>query len=146
CTVAARASSLSISHANGHPVRPLVGSADVTPTQTPPSSKFAAIALLLLAASVAAQENRAQEMLESMLARLDPDLIHAAEARGIYDRDALPVLRTMNPFFIRGDFNADGEMDVAFWVQNRETKEHGVAVLHSTLDELYLFGAGRPSS
>jgi len=80
-----------------------------------------------------------------MLARLDPDLVQAAEARGIYDRDALPVLRTMNPFFIRGDFNADGELDVAFWVQNRETQEHGVAILHSTLDELYLFGAGRPS-
>jgi hypothetical protein len=62
---------------------------------------------------------------------------------GIYNRDALPVLRDMNPFFLRGDFNGDGELDIAFWVLNRETQERGVAILHSTLDRLYVFGAGR---
>jgi hypothetical protein len=108
------------------------------------SAPLVATALSLFAIPVAAQENRAQEIFESMLARLDPDLIQAAETRGIYDRNALPVLRTMNPFFIRGDFNGDGEMDVAFWVQNRMTKEPGVAILHGTLDDLYVFGAGRP--
>ena len=78
-----------------------------------------------------------------MLGSLDPDLIREAERLGIYDRAALPVSRAINPFFLRGDFNGDGELDVAFWVQNRETEERGIAVLHSTLDRLYVFGAGQ---
>ena len=39
----------------------------------------------------------------------------------------------MNPYYIRGDFNGDGEMDVAFWVRNAETQQRGVAMVHSTL-------------
>jgi hypothetical protein len=35
-------------------------------------------------------------------------------------------------------------MDLAFWVQERESGLRGVAIVHSTLDTLYLFGAGRP--
>jgi hypothetical protein len=90
-----------------------------------------------------AQQRDAQQIYESMLGNLDPSLIHEAERLGIYDRDSLPVLRAINPFFLRGDFNGDGELDIAFWVQNHETQERGVAILHSTLDRLHVFGAGQ---
>lgn len=92
----------------------------------------------------AAQPIDARQIYESMLSNLDPDLIREAERRGLYNRDTLPVLRAMNPFFLRGDFNGDGELDIAFWVQSLETQERGVAILHSTLDRLYVFGAGQP--
>ena len=91
-----------------------------------------------------AQQADAQQVYESMLGNLDPDLLREAERRGLYNRDALPVSRDMNPFFLRGDFNGDGGQDIAFWIENRETRERGVAILHSTLDRLYVFGAGQP--
>lgn len=106
-------------------------------------STLAALVLLVLPLAAGAQ-NLAEELYESLLRTVDPDLIQRAEELGLYDRDALPVLRAMNPFFIRGDFNGDGALDVAFWVQNRGTGERGVAIVHSTLDRMYLFGAGQP--
>lgn len=72
----------------------------------------------------------------------DPYLIRQAVMMGLYSHDTLPILREKNPFFMRGDFNGDGGMDVAFWVYNPEDSLKGVAILHSTLDTLYVFGAG----
>ena len=43
-----------------------------------------------------------------------------------------------------GDFNDDGEMDIAFWIKKKGTDLRGVAIVHSTLDTLYIFGAGHP--
>lgn len=98
---------------------------------------------LVLLSAVIAQPD-AQEIYDRMLRAFDPALLQEAEARGLYDRETLPVVRTMNPFYIRGDFNGDGELDLAFWVQNPETQQRGVAILHSTLERLYVFGAGQP--
>jgi hypothetical protein len=97
----------------------------------------------LIAAPVIAQ-NSAQAIYDSMLQAFDPDLLLQAERSGLYDREAFPVLRDINPFYLRGDFNDDGELDLAFWVSNPETRERGVAILHSTLDRLWVFGAGQP--
>lgn len=99
--------------------------------------------LLCLTASVVIAQPSAEEIYESMLRAFDPALIRQAEERGLYDREAFPILRAMNPFFIRGDFDGNGELDIAFWVQNGDTGERGVAILHSTLNRMYIFGAGR---
>jgi len=110
---------------------------------------LAALSVSVLEAQDRAQlteaQNRAgQQIMDRMLARLDPYLIREAEELGLYDREALPVFRGMNPFFLRGDFNGDGGMDVAFWVREPESGLTGVAILHSTLDTLFVYGAGRP--
>jgi hypothetical protein len=89
-------------------------------------------------------QDPAREIYERMLAAYDPHLLREAEDKGLYDRESLPVLREMNPFFLRGDLNGDGEMDLAFWVRDGVSGERGIAILHSTLDTLYVFGAGRP--
>jgi len=89
-------------------------------------------------------EEMAKKIHELMLRSCDPFLLRQAEEAGLYDRKEFPVWRDMNPFYIRGDFNGDGEMDVAFWVKKKESGLRGVAIIHSTLDTLYLFGAGRP--
>ncbi len=102
------------------------------------------LALAALRVSVLEAQDRAQQIMEQMLAGWDPYLIHEAEELGLYDREALPVFRGMNPFFLRGDFNGDGGMDVAFWVREPESGLTGVAILHSTLDTLFVYGAGRP--
>jgi hypothetical protein len=100
----------------------------------------------MLAASAQAQrgDSSAQAIYDSALSAFDPDLLRKAEERGLYDRTELPVFRGMNPFFMRGDFNGDGELDLAFWVRDTKTQERGIAIVHSTLDRLYVFGAGRP--
>ncbi len=100
--------------------------------------------VLLFMTSIAMGQNRAQSVYESMVQAFDPVLLRQAEDRGLYDREAYPVLRAMNPFFLRGDFNGDGEQDLAFWVQNRKTNQRGVAIVHSTLEQLFMFGAGKP--
>ena len=102
------------------------------------------LALAALRVSVLEAQDRAQQIMEQMLAAWDPYLIHEAEELGLYDREALPVFRGKNPFFLRGDFNGDGGMDVAFWVREPESGLTGVAILHSTLDTLFVYGAGRP--
>ena len=101
------------------------------------------LALVLILAPGLSAQDRARDVRDRMLAAWDPSLLLKAEEAGLYDREALPVLRDMNPFFIRGDFNGDGGMDVAFWVTERDTEVRGVAIIHSTLDTLFVFGAGR---
>ena len=79
---------------------------------------------------------------ERMLRLLDPDLLRRADEKGLYKREDYPVLRAMNPFFLRGDFNGDGAMDVAVWVRQRSSGLSGVAIVHSTLDSVRYLGAG----
>ena len=98
--------------------------------------------LVLVGGAIASPRQSAQEILENMLSHLDPHLIRQAEENGLYDRAEYPVLREINPFFLRGDFNGDGGMDIAFWVTEKATGLPGVAILHSTLDTLFVFGAG----
>ena len=81
---------------------------------------------------------------ERMLQGIDPTLLSQAEQKGLYDREMYPVWREMNPFFLRGDFNGDGQLDLAFWVTEKSSGQTGVAIVHSTLDTLYLYGAGKP--
>jgi hypothetical protein len=98
----------------------------------------ALFSLMLAAACVAVPLAQMDEMLKLY----DPDLLKRAEAKGIYQRADYPVLRRMNPYFLRGDFNGDGAMDVAVWVTQRSSGLTGVAVIHSTLDTVHYIGAG----
>ncbi len=93
-------------------------------------------------AGAAELKRRANEQYEALLQLIDPDLLKRAAEKGIYKREDYPVLRSMNPFFIRGDFNGDGKTDLAFWVTQRSSGLTGVAVIHSTLDKVYYLGAG----
>src|SRR6266516_3478785 len=48
----------------------------------------------------------------------------------------------MNPFYLRGDFNGDGNTDVAFLVQHRSTRKIGIAIVHGATDKVIILGAG----
>lgn len=82
--------------------------------------------------------------LQRMGAAYEHNLIRQAERGGLWDSSRYPLNRTLNPYYLRGDFNGDGDNDVAFWVSEKSSGKAGLAVIHSTLDKIYLFGAGSP--
>ncbi len=47
-----------------------------------------------------------------------------------------------NPFYLRGDFNGDGKVDVAVLVKQRSTGKYGIAVIHGGKDKVIILGAG----
>ena len=47
-----------------------------------------------------------------------------------------------NPFYLRGDFNGDGNIDVAFLVQHRSTGKIGIAIVHGATGKVRILGAG----
>lgn len=48
----------------------------------------------------------------------------------------------LNPFLLHGDFDGDGNLDVAILVERRDTGTKGVAVLHAGSKHPLLLGAG----
>lgn len=54
----------------------------------------------------------------------------------------LIVLDELQPQPLIGDFNGDGEADLALFVADRVTKKHGVCMLHAGSSECEVLGAG----
>jgi hypothetical protein len=48
----------------------------------------------------------------------------------------------MNPFFISGDFDADGKSDVAIWVTNTKSRKRGILFLTQGSNRVFVAGAG----
>jgi hypothetical protein len=49
---------------------------------------------------------------------------------------------SMNPFYLRGDFNGDGKIDVAVLVKQRSTGKSGIAIVHGGTSKVTILGAG----
>ena len=49
----------------------------------------------------------------------------------------------MKPFFHVGDFNGDGESDVALLIKEKTTGKVGIAILEAKTKEFKIFGAGK---
>ncbi|SRR6266542_4856898 len=52
------------------------------------------------------------------------------------------VAFSMNPFYLRGDFNGDGQIDVAVLVKQRSTGKSGIAIVHGGTSKVTILGAG----
>jgi hypothetical protein len=50
----------------------------------------------------------------------------------------------MDPFYLTGDFNGDGKVDVAVLVKQRATGKLGIAIVHSSTNKVTILGAGSP--
>jgi hypothetical protein len=48
----------------------------------------------------------------------------------------------INPSYLQGDFNGDGEIDTAVLVTQRSTGKLGIAVVHGTTRKVTILGAG----
>jgi hypothetical protein len=49
----------------------------------------------------------------------------------------------INPYFLQGDFNGDGQLDVAVLVQLKRTMQQGIAILHAGSMTPIVVGAGK---
>ena len=48
----------------------------------------------------------------------------------------------LNPFYLRGDFNGDGKIDVAVLVKQRSTGKTGIAIIDGVTNIVTILGAG----
>ncbi|WP_263341335.1 hypothetical protein [Acidicapsa dinghuensis] len=51
---------------------------------------------------------------------------------------------SMNPFYLRGDFDGDGKIDYAIRIKSKTTNESGMAIWLSSLHKFLFLGAGVP--
>jgi len=49
----------------------------------------------------------------------------------------------LNPFFLHGDFNGDGRLDVAVLIVHKTTGQQGIAMFHAGAQTAIALGAGR---
>jgi hypothetical protein len=61
--------------------------------------------------------------------------------RAMPGSEKLALRANLNPFFLQGDFNGDGRLDVAVLVAEKATGKHGIAVVHGPGD-VHVLGAG----
>jgi len=50
----------------------------------------------------------------------------------------------VNPFFQRGDFDGDGQTDIALLIRQRATGKIGIAIVHRGRGTIHILGAGTP--
>jgi hypothetical protein len=56
-----------------------------------------------------------------------------------YDLDG-----SVNPFYLRGDFDGDGKTDYAFRIKSKADRSVGIAIWLSSLHRFVILGAGQP--
>ncbi len=49
----------------------------------------------------------------------------------------------INPYFLHGDFNGDGKLDVAVMIVKKDSGHHGIAIVHAGLSTVSVVGAGQ---
>jgi hypothetical protein len=49
----------------------------------------------------------------------------------------------LNPFYLRGDFDADGKVDYASMIKNRIHGKCGIAICLSSKKQVFIIGAGK---
>ena len=68
----------------------------------------------------------------------EPELMILARKEGLWPSDnRYQILKDLNPAYIRGDFNGDGDIDLAVQVHDTEEDRNGIIFIHSTLDTLW---------
>ncbi|MFC1540028.1 hypothetical protein ACFL41_00900 [Gemmatimonadota bacterium] len=70
----------------------------------------------------------------------EPALLKRAKEEGLWPEGIKYEIireRDTNPSWLRGDFNGDGEFDVAILVRDLSNREKGLVIIHSTLDTLH---------
>ena len=70
-----------------------------------------------------------------------PEAVERAITKGPLAKE-YDVSFRMNPFYLRGDFNGDGKIDVAVLLRQRSTGKMGIAIIHGGMDKVTVFGAG----
>jgi hypothetical protein len=96
------------------------------------------IIVFFLAASASAQTPDGATPLSNVR-----ETIERAISKGPLAKD-YEVSFHLNPFYLRGDFNGDGEVDIAVLVKQRSTRKVGIAIIHGGTSKIAILGAGAP--
>jgi hypothetical protein len=72
---------------------------------------------------------------------LSPHVLRVLESDAAAKRYA--IVSHLNPFYIHGDFNGDGRIDIAVLVKDRDSGKTGIAVVHAGAKSAIILGAGR---
>jgi hypothetical protein len=59
-------------------------------------------------------------------------------------RDHLTLSNRLNPFYLQGDFDGDGRLDLAALVESAKDRKAGILVLLRARSDGIVLGAGRP--
>ena len=70
-----------------------------------------------------------------------PDAVKKALTNGSIGRK-YELSFHMNPYYLEGDFNGDGKMDIAVLVKERSTGKLGIAIVHGTIGKVAILGSG----
>ncbi|NQV15075.1 hypothetical protein HQ531_06420 [bacterium] len=93
--------------------------------------------ILILSASVIASNT----LTDARYDDLPKGVYTALVGAGFFDKYDLYF--QMSPFFQRGDFNGDGEIDIAIQVLNKFSHKRGIVFLHSNDLSYNIIGAGK---
>lgn len=106
------------------------------------------VVIILLVVTVTGNSLQAgfsEQQSDGGLAQYAPDrILFKAQRSELWSPSSYPVNYEYNPYYLRGDFNGDGENDLAFWITAASSGKRGIAIIHSSLDTLWIFGAGHP--
>ena len=72
-----------------------------------------------------------------------PEAVQKAITHGALSKEYELAFR-LNPFYLRGDFNGDGKIDVVVLVKQRPTGKLGIAVIDGVNNKVRILGAGTP--
>lgn len=102
---------------------------------------------LLLPTAIAVAEPAAKDHAQSQTAGAlvqtndVPESIQTAITNGSMGKK-YEVSFPLSPFYLRGDFNGDGKIDVAVLVKQRSTEKLGIAIIHGQNNKVTILGAG----
>jgi hypothetical protein len=71
----------------------------------------------------------------------------APEIRAVFEKQLLKryqISTHINPFYLHGDFDGDGQTDTALLIKDRSSGKIGIAILHGKAHRIAVVGAGRP--
>jgi hypothetical protein len=97
---------------------------------------FTIVAVVLLASGVSAREPTWQE-LQNLPSWAAP-ILGEQRFASTYE-----LSTRINPYFLQGDFNGDGRLDVAVLIERKATAQQGIAILHAGSMNPFVVGAGR---
>src|SRR5947209_5215326 len=112
---------------------------------TPSSCHLIAFALLPFTIAVAkpAAEDPTQSQTAGALVQIHdiPERIQTAITNGSLGKK-YDVSFHLSPFYLRGDFNGDGTIDVAVLIKQRSTGKLGIAIIDGVTNKVAILGAG----
>src|SRR6266705_3338513 len=106
---------------------------------------FTLLLPITIAVAELAAKDHAQSQTAGALVQTNdiPESVQTAITNGALGKK-YAVSFHLSPFYLRGDFNGDGKIDVAALVKQRSTGKLGIAIIPGGASKAAILGAGAP--